>query len=167
MLLLNTFDKYLLDEFVWWHCQPLKHAFWELSFLWLISHNIFFFWLFTSENLFMVLCKCLFTMFTTKLLFPPSVTYYGLVNFLSIGIGLSTINTHTDRWLFEFGYMSMQCKNPMCFAMAAFLVGMSWHNIHCGPLPSSIQRIYLSKYPGLPPLNAHLMQRNWKVSCTN
>ena len=52
--------------------------------------------------------------------FPPSVTHYVFVNFLFIGIGLSTINTHTDGWLFEFGYLSMPCKNPICFAMAAF-----------------------------------------------
>ena len=51
---------------------------------------------------------------------PPSVTHYVFVNFLFIGIALSTINTHTDGWLFEFGYLSMPCKNPLCFAMAAF-----------------------------------------------
>ena len=59
-------------------------------------------------------------MFITKFVFPPSVTHYVFVNFLFIGIGLSTINTHSDGWLFEFGYLLMPCKNPMCFAMAAY-----------------------------------------------
>ena len=68
----------------------------------------------------MLLYKRLFTMITTKLFFPPSVKHYVFVNFLFIGIGLSTMNTHTDGWLFEFGYLSTPCKIPMCFAMAAF-----------------------------------------------
>ena len=53
-----------------------------------------------------------------------SVTHYVFVNFLLRGIGVSTINTHTDGWLFEYGSLSMPCINSMWFAMAAFEVSI-------------------------------------------
>ena len=59
------------------------------------------------------------------IVFFPSVTHYVFVNFLFGGIGLSTINTHTAGWLFEFGSLSMPCINAMCFALAAFELSMS------------------------------------------
>ena len=36
------------------------------------------------------------------------------------GIRLSTLNTHTAKWLFVSSSLYMPCKNVMCFAIADF-----------------------------------------------
>ena len=53
--------------------------------------------------------------------------HHVLVNFHIGGIVLSTLNTHTGRWLIVFGWLSMQCVNSMYYALAAFKVGMPGH----------------------------------------
>ena len=116
--LLNTFLMNLFDTLLTFKACFLRAELVVIKFL-IMYH---FFWLFTCKNFFMLLCK---TLFTTYLGFFPSVTHDVFVNFIFIGIGLSTINTHTAGWLFEFGYLSMLCKNSMCFAMATFEVSMS------------------------------------------
>ena len=83
----------------------LKAELLVFDFSFIISIFVGLFWLFTIKNLFILLCKCLFTCLTTYSFFIlfPSVTHYVFVKFLFIDIGLSTINIHIAGWLFEFG----------------------------------------------------------------
>ena len=66
------------------------------------------------------MCKCLSTLFTTGLLFL-SVKYYVFINFHIGGIRLSTLNTHTAKWLFLHIMSKNNGLSHGCFSSRHYL----------------------------------------------